>query len=640
VTGLDDAYPAFENRSARDLLAQARKLADDGDHSAAACLVGEASDATSEFPLWLNAARLLEKLDPENWARRTVRVAVTGSSTTTHLAWCLKVALARHFLDVEIYESPYAQYQQEILDAESPLYAFAPDVVVLAVDHREVRLRDLSTTPDEDLEAEVNRWTSLWGTLRQHTTAMILQPTFVPARYDALGNLGASLAGARRRQIRKMNLLLEERAPDGVFLVDAEMVAASVGMDVWQDDRYWYLSKHGVGLGAVPAFTRAIAAVMSSAMGLARKVVVLDLDNTLWGGVIGEDGLDGIELAGTPAGEAFQAFQEYLLALRRRGVLLAVVSKNNESDAREPFERHPDMRLSLEDFAAFHATWEEKEVQIRQISEDLSLGLDAFLFIDDNPVEREAVRRALPQVDVLQLPADATGYVAALGAYVGLETVAFTEEDSKRTAQYQARAQAASLQTTASSPEEFLRSLAMVASFEPIDSSNLVRVAQLLGKTNQFNVTTRRHSAGDVTTMLEQPRAVGLALRLRDRFTDHGLVGVLIAVPDGDDLRIDTWLMSCRVLGRGVEVTTMRVLADAARGLGFRRVVGEFLPSGRNAVAEKAFAKSGFTASDQGPERSRWLLDLETDGVPDPGIIHVEGAAGGPGPHAELMTTQ
>jgi FkbH-like protein len=626
----DDVPHRGDRLGGRQRVDAARVLTREGRVREAARLLGGVADVSTELPVWLAAQRQLARLDPQAWSRRQVRVGLVGSATTSHLAALLHVAAARHGVALEVYEGPYGQYQQEVLDPGSGLHAFRPDVVVLAVDQRELHLPNVSATPEQDLAAEVQRWTSTWATVRERLGAVVIQPTFVPTDVDVFRNLALSLPGSRRRQVRRLNLELGERAGDGVFLVDAEMVAATTGLHVWADDRYWFLSKHAVGLGAVPAFAREVGTVLAAALGLSRKVIVLDLDNTLWGGVVGEDGVAGLALGDGPAGEAYVAFQEHLLDLRRRGVLLAVVSKNNDADARAPFLEHPDMRLRLEDFAAFRATWQDKPAQIRALADELSLGLDSFLFVDDNPFEREGVRQALPEVEVLDLPDDATGYVQALAAHPGLEPAAFTEEDTRRTQAYRALAAAAQTAAAAGTREDFLRDLDMEATFEPVGEANLRRVVQLVGKTNQFNLTTRRHTAAAVTALLARPGAVGLALRLRDRFADHGLVGVVLAAPEGTDLVVDTWLMSCRVLGRGADVVTMRVLAEHAAAAGFGRLVGDYLPTDRNAPAESAFKDAGFTLVRQEASGSRWALTLGQDRVPDPGILRVRPAAPAP----------
>lgn len=616
--------PAVGDRPGpKDLLARARAAAAQGENALAVSLIGRMSDAGDELPHWINAAQVLGGLGT-GWARRTQKVAVVGSHTTGHLASILPVALARHRIATEIYQSPYGQYEQEIIDPSSGLYGFAPDVIVLLIDERDLRLPAISTDPDADLAAEADRWSTLWSTLRTRTAATVVQATFVPRTDDGLGHVALATPGSRRQLVRALNLELGRRLPGGVHLLDAEAMAAAVGITRWDDARYWFLAKQSVGLGALPTLARGLGQVIAAASGLSSKVVAVDLDNTMWGGVIGEDGMAGIVLGNGASGEAFQAFQEQLLALRRRGVLLAVVSKNNDADAREPFLRHPDMRISLDDLVAFRAGWDDKSAVIRQLAEDLSLGLDSFVFVDDNPFEREAVRAALPQVEVVELPADPTGYPAALSHHPSLEPGSLTAEDTERTRQYQALARAGQDRAAAATPEEFLAGLAMEATFEPIDETSLARVVQLIGKTNQFTLTARRHSEAAVREMLARPGALGLTMRLRDRYVDHGLVGALIAVPDPErarTLRVDTWLMSCRVLGRGAEVTSMAVLTDLARRQGLETVVGEHVATGRNEPALPAYRRSGFTHLATDGESTTWTFALATDTVPDPGHI-------------------
>jgi HAD superfamily phosphatase (TIGR01681 family) len=322
-----------------------------------------------------------------------------------------------------------------------------------------------------------------------------------------------------------------------LMMTDLVLGRDNPGSRVCHDEGYWFASKHAVGLGALPALARETAGVLAAALGRTRKVLVVDLDKTLWGGVIGEDGLEGIVLGKGPEGEAFQAFQEHLLGLRRRGVLLAVVSKNNDADAPRPFLEHPDMRLRLDDVAVFLAPWEDKSTQIRRLAEQLSLGLDAFVFVfvfvDDNPVERggrppgPARRRGRP-------PAARTGGVRR-GAGHPPGAGAGSPDGGGRRADRAVPGAGVGARARERGPsrEQFLRGLEMVATFEPVGGANLQRVVQLIGKTNQFNLTGRRHGAPEVTALLDQPGAIGLGLRLRDRFGDRGLVGLVLARPDG-----------------------------------------------------------------------------------------------------------
>ena len=305
---------------------------------------------------------------------------------------------------------------------------------------------------------------------------------------------------------------------------------------------------------------------------------MLDLDNTLWGGVLGEDGIDGIQLGEGTEGEAFAAFQEHVLALEAKGVVLAICSKNDEPLVRDAFARHPGMRVPLDRIAVLSAGWDDKPAQIRRIAQDLGLGLDSLVFCDDNPVERESVRQLTPEVDVVRLPTDPAGYVRALADYPYFESTRLTEDDLHRTEQYRARAAAAAALGEASSLEDFLDSLDMEATFEPVGRSNLPRVAQLVGKTNQFNLTSRRRSEAELTELVADPATVAFAARLRDRYADHGLVAVVLARADGPDLDVDTWLMSCRVIGRSLEDLVLERLAAEAHERGCVGIRGDLRP--------------------------------------------------------------
>lgn len=601
----------------RSPLEPAQRQADAGNVIAAVELAtATAFSKGAGLPLLLAADRFLTRLDTDTWARRQVRLALLSSHTSAQLAMALRVAAARHGLSVNIFESEYRRYEQDILDPESALYAFSPEVVVVACDQREVHFPELSDSPDAELDAETARWTGLWDTVRARTGALILQTTFVAPPADALGSIGIQLPGARRRQLARLNLALADAAPSGVHLVDAESAAMRAGTDAWFDDRYWHLSKHAVGLGAVGHLAAATTDVLAAGLGMSRKVVVLDLDNTLWGGVVGEDGVAGLTLGGTPAGEAFVAFQDYVSKLRKRGLVLAVCSKNNPADAQAPFTEHPEMHLSLDDFVAFEASWDPKPVVLRRIAQALDVGLDALVFVDDNPVEREAVRHELPMVGVVDLPTDPTGYVRALAETPGLQTVALTSEDSRRTEQYRARSQATQLAAGAGTREDFLTGLEMSAQIEPLSNINLTRIVQLIGKTNQLNMTTRRHSATDIQRFASREGSVVWGMRVRDRFDDHGLVAVLIAVPERGAFRIDTFLMSCRVLGRGVEAALLDALAHWARGTGVSRLTGTFVPSGRNTPAKDVYRDAGFRCTDTADDgTTTWELDVQQQRV-------------------------
>lgn len=568
------------------------------------------------FRTWQAAARLLPRiaaLTPPP-ARATVRLAVLGSYTTAQLVPLLELAGRALGVAVEAYECPYGQYRQEALDPGSGLYRFQPDVVVLAVHEGDVELPALSEDPERDVEAEAARWVGLWDTLREHTGARLVHHLFARRTEGPLGHLAARTPGSRDRMLQALNARLGDAAGDAVRLVDCDRLAADLGKRRWFDDRYWHLAKQAVSLDALPLLARHTMAVVASSLGLGAKVLVLDLDDTLWGGVVGDDGVTGLRLGpdAGPEGEAFVAFQGLLRSLSHRGLLLAVCSKNDPAVAREPFERHPHMRLGLDDLVAFEAGWAPKAESIRRIAEQLSLGLDAFVLVDDNPAEREALRQMLPEVDVVPLPADPAGYARAVADHPRLEPDALTGEDTRRTSQYRARAEAASLAERSGSLEEFLASLDMHADVLAFDEANLARVAQLVGKTNQFNLTTRRHDRTALERFAADPACEAFALSLRDRLADHGLVSVVVAVADGDDLRVDTWLMSCRVIGRTLEEVALDELCTRARRRGCRRLLGTYLPTDRNGMVADLYERLGFRLASRGADGAAdWALDLD-----------------------------
>ncbi len=559
----------------------------------------------------LELARLRAVAKPA--ARRHARVAVAGSYTTTQLARLVGLAAFQAGVDIELYESQYGQYSQDLLDPGSALYAFRPEVVVLAVHEGALQLPALSDQPKAEVDTELRRWQQLWSLARERAAARVIQHTFAIPPAQPLGHLAGRL-GSRYAMGQRLNARMMRDAPADVAFVDCDRLASWYGKRAWFDDRYWYLTKQALAPDALWLLATHTAAVLAATLGLARKCVVLDLDGTLWGGVIGEDGVSGIALGGGPAGDAYASFQSFLLGLKHKGILLAVASKNNDADARLPFQQHPDMRLHLDDFAVFKASWADKATTLRVIAGELGLGLDSLVLVDDNPAERALVRELLPEVEVIDLPADPAGYVRALADYPGLETVALTEEDARRTDQYRARREAAQLAQSAGSLEEFHRGLQMLARVAPFDDFHLPRIAQMIAKTNQFNLTGRRRGLPELDALRQEAAYIHLSLTLRDRFGDHGLVGVLIARQEDDTAVIDTWAMSCRVIGRTVEAEMLKHLCQATVARGCRRLRGVYVPSTRNQLVKDLFASFGFQLVGDQDGTTTWEYDLVRQG--------------------------
>ena len=586
------------------------------------------SGAGADFAAWLGADRVWrsvrEQLPP---APRTARVAVLGSYTTTQFTQLLPLACARAGVDVEVYECGYGLFRAELLDPTSGLHAFAPDVIVLAVEESAVDLPARSDDPEATVEAELTRWTSLWDTARSRFGARVVQHDVVVPADVALGHLADQTPGSRHWMLRRFSERLGElagtAAGQGVGIVDCERLASTVGKRTWTDARYVHAAKQAVALGCVPLLAQHTAAVIGAQYGRSRKCLVLDLDNTLWGGILGELGPHGIEIGHGARGEAFTAFQRYVLDLKEKGVVLAICSKNDEAHVREAFEQNPEMLLSLDDVAVLEAGWGDKPTAVRSIARTLGIGEDSLVFVDDNPAEREAVRELLPDVDVVALPREPAGYVAALADYPFFETEALTAEDAARTAQYKARARAVEVRENAGTLEEYLASLDMHADVADLGPDDLARVAQLLGKTNQFNLTTRRHSRADVEAMAQDPAWTGQVVRVRDRFADHGIVGVLLARRDGDVLDVDSWLLSCRVIGRTVEDEMFGVLVRTADSLGCTSLRGTYVPSAKNAQVAGLYERLGFEQVGRDGSSTVWTLGLPA-AVSTPGLVQVE----------------
>jgi FkbH-like protein len=425
------------------------------------------------------------------------------------------------------------------------------------------------------------------------------------------GSLDARLRGTQRRRVEKFNeALLGILDECGGLLVDIAGLAALVGHERWFDARQWHIAKLPFAPEMGPLYADHVMRLVGAVNGSSRKCLVLDLDNTLWGGVVGDEGVHGLVLGqGDALGEAFVTMQQTARLLRQRGIILAVCSKNDESNARAPFREHPDMVLREEDIAVFQANWQDKASNLEAIARALDIGTDSLVFLDDNPAEREQVRQALPEVAVPELTQDASDYAAILLAGGYFETVSFTGDDRARAAQYQANAQRAQLAGAARDMGEYLASLEMVITFTPFDATGRSRIAQLTQRSNQFNLTTRRYDEAAIGTFEQRSDAFTLQVRLADRFGDNGMISVIICVEKEGEWEIDTWLMSCRVLNRRVEQAVLDVLTASARHRGIQRLVGRYIPTEKNGMVRDHYAKLGFQAAGTQDGADLWVLE-------------------------------
>ncbi len=547
--------------------------------------------------------RLFGQAPPPGLPTAPVRLAVLGASTTAHLAPAIRVAALRRGVWLEVYEPDYGQYRQEIRDPQSGLRRFQPTAVLLTLDVHHLLPGTDPTLGAVQAAAQVEdvlgAMRAVWRSVREAFGCQVIQQTVLPIAPPVFGLNEHRLPGSAAAMTFRLNVRLREVAgEDGVDLLTLDTWAAQAGLAAWHDPTLWTRAKQEVSPSATPMYGDLVARLVAAGQGRAAKCLVLDLDNTLWGGVVGDDGLEGIVLGqGSAQGEGFTAFQAYAAALARRGVILAVCSKNDEANALAPFERHPDMVLKRADISAFVANWDDKASNLREIARQLNIGLDALVFADDNPFERNLVRRELPMVAVPEMPEEPALFARCLSDAGYFEALALTAEDRDRTRQYQANRERQSLQGQSTDLAGYLRSLDMTLSWRPFDALGAQRITQLINKTNQFNLTTRRYTSHEVDAVTGDARAVGLQLRLADRFGDNGIIAVVIGrlTEDGASLLLDTWLMSCRVLGRRVEEATLAIVAGEAARLGARRLIGRYLPTEKNAMVANLYAKLGFS---------------------------------------------
>jgi FkbH-like protein len=576
-----------------------------------------------DYTLATSLHRVLKKLRSVHpGSDRKVRIAVLGTMTTHQLVDLLDLHLQAGRIAAQFYEAEYSTINQEFLDPESGLHRFQPQFILIVTSWRDLKHRPGVRAGRAELraavDAELDDWAPLWRIARDTLQCQVIQSNFVAPPWRILGNLDARHPAGFSGYVARVNQALVDNAPSDVTIHDVDHLAALSGRWRFSDDRFYHHAKLPCSPELMVDYAHSLASLILVNLGILRKCLVLDLDNTLWGGVIGDDGIGGIKLGqGDAEGEAFVEFQKYVKALGERGVILAVCSKNDAATAREVFEKHPEMVLRLEDISCFVANWDDKASNIARISEQLNIGLNSLVFFDDNPAERSIVRQRLPDVAVPEVPESAVNYIHALDRNRYFEALALSDEDLKRTEFYKAESKRETLQSAAVDLDSFLRSLDMVAAVQPVNPTTVERTAQLINRSNQFNLTTRRYTAAEVISLSADPAWITRTISLRDRFGDNGLISVLFARIDGDALVIDTWLMSCRVLKRGVELLLLDNVVAAARERGLSRIIGEYIPSAKNALVRDHYQALGFTPVSAGtPASTRWELRVDAEWRP------------------------
>lgn len=533
------------------------------------------------------------------------KVALMSGSTIGEIKNILELFLLANGIQPEFYEGGYSLFYENLVFDDGSLAAFKPDIIYIHTSQRNIKQWP---APADSKQAAAEKLTAEFGRFEQAARAAlgfgcpVILNNFDLPLYRVLGNSDASFEGGRVRFVRRLNEMLAALAEEtpNLYLNDLAYLQAAHGMEHFSDPTAWYAYKYAVSMPCIPYLAHSVANIIKSLLGKNKKALALDLDNTLWGGIIGDDGAEGIVMGSeTPAGMAYAEFQGYLKQLGDLGILLNVCSKNEADIAKTGFER-PDTVLKYDDFLCFKANWEPKHLNIAAMAQEINILPESFVFVDDNPAEREIVRRELPQVTVPELSCPEQ-YISAIDRAGYFEITTLSADDRKRAEMYKQNAQRASLEQSFGNYEDYLKSLAMKCEIGCFDMPHAERITQLVNKTNQFNLTTRRYTAAEIEALIDDPAHITLYGRLMDKFGDNGLVTALIGSVEGKTLNMDLWIMSCRTFKRRLEHAMFDALVEAARQKGIERIIGHYYPTAKNLLVKEFYATIGFvkTAEDE-----------------------------------------
>jgi len=549
---------------------------------------------------------------------KEIRIAVLGGSTTNEVVDLLEVLLLDSGFQPTFFQSEYGRYYEDAVLEPHLIADFKPDLIYIHTGIQNIQAFPPVACTEEGfpgfVAAELNRFRAIWESLETNIGCQIIQNNFELPAHPTLGNLDSVSPGGQSRFILELNRQFAAEAANNPRLIIQDLCAlsAQLGLKNWFDPERWFSYKHANTVEGSFTIASSLASIVRALYGRSRKVLVLDLDNTLWGGVIGDDGPDKIVIGKeTPVAEAYTAFQEYCLALRERGILLAVCSKNNEDVAQQGFA-HPDSVLKLEHFSAFKANWEPKHENILAIARELNLGPDSFVFVDDNPAERSIVESQIPGIAVPDVGDQVSHYASIIDAGRFFELISLGKEDLTRAKLYEENAERSKLEQKFANYGEYLDSLEMSAEIDTFNSTYMERIAQLTNKTNQFNLTTRRYTLAEIESTATDGQHIGLYGKLTDRFGDNGLISVVVGRHQGEALHLDLWLMSCRVLKRDMEIAMLDALVERARDRNIGTVLGYYIPTTKNGMVKDHYEKLGFTlvSTDDTTNTTVWSLDV------------------------------
>lgn len=566
----------------------------------------------------MRTLRELKRLAGEVLSTPKCKIAVLGDTATQLLTTAVKGEAVARGLALDIYEAEYNQIERQLLDPTSDLYQFdASIVIIFQSTHKLCEYHSLLAADKQELVAE-ERLAFLTSICENSAFAdkKIIYFNYPEIEDTVFGSYANKVEASFSFQVRKLNyelMLLSKQYPN-LFICDIAGLQNLFGRQFMFSSNVYMSTEMVLSVNALPYVASRVVDIIGAIRGQFKKCLILDLDNTVWGGVIGDDGLEGIELGhGLGIGKAFTEFQMWVKKLKQRGIIICVASKNNEETAKEPFEKHPDMVLTLDDIAVFMANWETKVDNIRAIQGILNIAFDSMVFLDDNPFERNMVRENIPGISVPELPEDPGKYLEYLYSLNLFETASYSQADKDRTKQYQVEAKRVSLAKTFTNEADFLKSLDMVSTVSGFTKFNTPRVAQLSQRSNQFNLRTIRYTEADITSMAENPDVIDLSFTLEDKFGDNGLIAVVIMKKrDDETLFVDTWFMSCRVLKRGMENFTLNTMVECAKKRGYKRIIGEYLPTPKNKMVEQHYSNLGFAPLEVTSEGAKYVLNVDS----------------------------
>lgn len=545
------------------------------------------------------------------------KIAVLGGSTTNDIVAAMELFLLDNGIEPEFYQSEYAQYWQDAMFPNEALDSFKPDIIFVHTTNRNItaypEISDDADTVSGKLSNEFERFKNMWASLKQRFRCPIIQNNFEMPFYRLLGNKDCSDIHGRTNFLTRLNTLFYEYAQntDSFYINDINYISADYGLKKWSDPLFWNMYKYAMCLDAIPTFAFNVANIIKSIFGKNKKALALDLDNTLWGGVVGDDGVDGIEIGQeTGVSQSYYEFQSYIKQLKSLGIILTVCSKNDYENAVAGLN-HPEGALKPDDFIIIKANWENKDRNIEQTAAELNILPEAIVFVDDNPAEREIVKAQLkgvcaPTMDGVE------NYITTIDRSGFFEVTAFSDDDLKRNEMYKANAMRATQQASFADYSEYLKSLEMTAYIDDFLPVYIARITQLTNKSNQFNVTTKRYTQSEMDEVFKSDRYIRLYGKLIDKFGDNGVVSVVIGQKDGDTLDIDLWLMSCRVLKRDMELAMLDTLVEKCKEQGVKTVIGHYYPTQKNGMVKDLFKRFGFnklTEDENG--NTSWKLSVE-----------------------------